>query len=334
MDDRLEVIVITADAEPLRFTEYISSTELNEIIIEASATLKNKTTDYQALQKLHQYLIEPFEAQLKDFGIENIIYAPDGALRYIPLAALYDGEKWLIEKYRTTNITALSLTSFADKPKKVVDILGAAFPDTKQTISVETAVSTREFGFGGLPAATQEIEGIASVFPVEKRLAGDFGKNIYSEFNLYSVIHLATHAKFLPGTPEDSFIVFGNGEYTNLKEIGEKWKFTEDQLVVLSACETGLGTDFTELNAENNGIEIVGLAYQMQRRGAQSTVASLWQVQDDSTEKLMTEFYRQLQQSNISKAEALRIAQETISQNPEYAHPYHWASFVMIGNGL
>lgn len=117
----------------------------------------------------------------------------------------------------------------------------------------------------------------------------------------YNIVHLATHAAFVVGTPDDSFILFGNGERITLRDI-QKWNLKNVDLVVLSACETGLGGKL------GNGEEILGLGYQMQRAGARAAMASLWSVDDGGTQALMDAFYTGITQGNITKAEALRQA--------------------------
>ena len=127
-------------------------------------------------------------------------------------------------------------------------------------------------------------------------------------------------------------------------------------LVVLSACETGLGGKL------GNGEEILGLGYQIQRAGARATIASLWTVNDSTTQLLMNGFYTALQSGKITKAEALRQAQIALITRDDSAlgaqrgamvslrrqlreglqpdvanhlnHPYYWAPFILIGNGL
>jgi CHAT domain-containing protein len=120
-------------------------------------------------------------------------------------------------------------------------------------------------------------------------------------------------------------------------------------LVVLSACETGVGGVF------GNGQEILGLGYQFQRAGARATIASLWQVDDGGTQVLMTTFYQGLKQG-MTKAQALQYAQKSLidqklspqtmrqragarpliepSQVVDSSHPYYWAPFILLGNGL
>ncbi|NJN74054.1 MAG: CHAT domain-containing protein [Limnothrix sp. RL_2_0] len=357
LGDRLELVLITSSTNAISRSVKISRTELNQLIINAGTALKDRNSvnsDYTALEELHEVLITPIEAALDEAGIQTIVYAPDGALRYIPLAALRNKaeQNWLIDKYQVNNITALSLKTFGRNAPQRLNIFAGAFASGKHNIDVEVSdgksQKVRREPFTGLTYAGKEVEAIAQVAQTTTKIDGEFSSDIVQDFNLYTVIHLATHAKFLPATPRDSFMVFGNGEYLSLRQMEEehlefgnapienKWQLTQQQLVVLSACETALGSDLDQekLKETNSGIEILGLGYQWQRQGARATMASLWQVQDDSTQVLMTEFYRNLGKGNISSAEALRQAQTTLSQDPTYAHPYHWASFVLIGNGL
>jgi CHAT domain-containing protein len=168
--------------------------------------------------------------------------------------------------------------------------------------------------------------------------------------NQYGIIHLATHGKLVDGSPEDSFILLNNGEYVTLREIKD-WKLPNVGLVVLSACQTALGEKL------GSGIEIIGLGYQLQVAQARASIASLWEVSDDGTNSLMNLFYEQLQQGKRSSTEALAIAQRQMIQRakevekggrrgsikvvqpidksqPPFSHPYYWAPFILIGNGL
>jgi CHAT domain-containing protein len=171
--------------------------------------------------------------------------------------------------------------------------------------------------------------------------------------NDYSVVHLATHAAFVTGQPEESFILFGDGSRSTLRDVGS-WRLPNVDLMVLSACETGLGDKL------GDGKEVLGFGYQMQQTGARAAIASLWKVDDGGTQALMNAFYAALENGNTTKAEALRQAQITLitgdytalgqqrglevqqrisnsvspQVNSRLSHPYYWAPFILIGNGL
>jgi CHAT domain-containing protein len=280
--------------------------------------------------------------------VETIIYAPDGALRYIPLAALHDGEQWLVERFRINNITAVSLEEWDTPPAGERRILAGAFADEA------TAYEVGGTAFQGLPYAGKEVEILQTTMPSTTALFdGNFSLNrVLDDIGLANVLHFATHAAVMPGDASESFILFGNGDAPNLRDISN-WSLDNVDLVVLSACETGLG------GFDNNGEQILGLGYQFQNQGARAVIASLWQVNDGGTQALMNAFYSALQQNNMPKAEALRQAQvvlindnyeavggergtiEIISTETgqpltgdDLSHPYYWAPFILIGNGL
>jgi CHAT domain-containing protein len=185
--------------------------------------------------------------------------------------------------------------------------------------------------FSGLEFAKVEVENLAKVLPGSKVIIDkDFNPQVtIPQMNDYKIVHLATHGKLVNGSPEDSFIVFGDGEHATLRDI-ENWSLSNVDLVVLSACQTGLG----EKSA--NGQEILGLGYQMQLAGAKAIMASLWAVSDGGTQALMDAFYAALKSGKVTKAEALQKAQIALltGKNGEFNHPYYWSAFILIGNGL
>ena len=110
-----------------------------------------------------------------------------------------------------------------------------------------------------------------------------------------------------------------------MREMGQ-WELPDVELVVFSACQTAV-------SAEADGKELLGLGFQVQQAGAGAAIASLWAVDDTATAALMTQFYTALSQGN-TKAEALRIAQQQLIASERFGHPYDWAGFILIGNGL
>lgn len=121
--------------------------------------------------------------------------------------------------------------------------------------------------------------------------------------------------------------VFGNGDRLTLRDV-DSWSLPNLKLVVLSACQTGVGKIF------GDGKKILGFGYQMQKIGDQATLASLWSVEDRATQLLMNYFYTNLNENpEMSIAESLRQAQISLI-NSEAKHPYYWSAFILIGNNL
>ena len=223
-----------------------------------------------------------------------------------------------MQKFSINNITALSLTDFNTKPQNKLQVFAGAFANG----SYKVQAGNQQFTFRGLEYAGVEVENMAKIIPgTMKVLDQQFNLNTVLQMNDYSIVHLATHGAFVTGKPEDSFILFGDGKPATFRDI-EKWRFPNVDLVVLSACETGLGDKL------GDGREILGFGYQVQRTGARAAIASLWSVDDGGTQALMNAFYGTLETGKITKAQALQKAQIALITGDEKAMGgrtrYYW----------
>ncbi|MEE3718851.1 tetratricopeptide repeat protein [Tumidithrix elongata RA019] len=327
LSDRLELIVFSPNTLPSKHTVPIKKADFEKLVTDFRSDLRDFTSiDVKTSgKKLYDVLIKPIESDLKQAKATTILYAPDGILRYIPLGALYDGTQWLVENYRVNNLIAYSLFEPDRKPQVNLRIFAGAFGGK--------GGETR-FGFGGLPSTIPEVDNIQSIFPNATKLIGqDFtAQSSKNKVSGNTIIHFATHAQFKSVSPLDSYVLFGDGSKVTLSEINE-WQLKDADLVVLSACETGVGS-------LGNGAEILGFGYQVQRAGAKASIASLWTVSDGGTQLLMESFYGNLQKGDLSISTSLREAQLSMIRRPiktgevNYNHPYYWSAFVLIGNGL
>ncbi len=355
-EDRLELILIPPNSPPIRRPVAVKSDDLNKAILDYRNVLRDPTQDAKsAAQKLYNYLIADIENDLALLDTKTIVYSPDGALRYIPLAALYDGTQWLAERFSISHITVESVSSLDTPPQTDQRILAAACAEC----SFSPTVGDNQYQFSDLPFTLTEVNAITEqISTVDTLINREFSRKVtedrLKEKGRYNIIHLATHGVFVSGQPDDSFLLFGDDTVVTLREI-ENWDLTGIDLVVLSACQTGLGG--IDLG---NGIEVLGLGYQLQRAKAKAAIASLWRVDDGGTQALMNAFYLALSEG-FPKAEALRRAQLALIQDdlsviagePRAAidivnsetgepirlsasadHPYYWAPFILIGNGL
>ncbi len=151
------------------------------------------------------------------------------------------------------------------------------------------------------------------------------------ELNQYRIVHLATHGVFNINEPALSGLVFslideeGNPQpgYLRFNEIFNL-NLLETELVVLSACQSGVGEDVS-------GEGLVGITRGFMYAGAEQLLVSLWNVNDGSTAELMKRFYRYYEQEGLTATVALQKAQEEMMNIPEYAHPYYWGAFVVQG---
>ncbi|NJK33970.1 MAG: tetratricopeptide repeat protein [Oscillatoriales cyanobacterium SM2_2_1] len=331
-EDHLDLVVLFADGAPLHRRLPVSRVQLNRAIAQFREDVRDPSSldVLQPAQQLYGWLVQPIAKDLAARRIDTILYAPDGQLRYLPLAALHDGQQWLVQQYRVNNITASSLTTFRPTARPAPRILAAAFT----TGTFDFTVDREQFRFSGLPFAAKEVQSLVSRIPQSFTLLDrEFTlKNTTAQFPRVNIIHLATHAAFVAGNPENSFVVFGDGSRANLRDIAT-WSLRGVELIVLSACETGLGGRL------GNGTEVLGFGYQMETAGARAAIASLWQVSDGGTQIFMDALYDQLRDRTRSQEQSLALAQRALIQQPKsgellLSHPYYWAPFILIGNGL
>lgn len=340
----------------------VSQAELSQTVQELGQyiTTERRLTKLKAIsQQLHSWIIKPLEAALEANEIEHLIFVNDRVTRYIPMAALFDGEQYLLERYSVSSVLSPALTDSESRLGQVdaTQILG---------LGLTEAVP----GFSPLPAVADELDRIIrsgaadplGSYPGQVHLNEAFTLDrLKANVADHRVLHIATHANFVPGRPDASYIVLGNGEHWRIPEIDKLGEQLRNlHLVVLSACQTALG------GKAEDGTEIAGLsAYFLAEGRAESVIASLWSVNDNSTSLLMQRFYELMASGELTKAEALREAQlsllydqtvqtrlaqtrsgfqfkpvesetetESISEAAGLAHPYYWAPFVLIGNGL
>lgn len=319
LSDRLEVIV-SIPGKPLRHYSVVKSQEQLETTFRR---MRNSLRQTSALserlpiaQEVYDWLIRPADADFASSGIKTLVFVLDGYLRNLPMAALYDGQQYLLQKYTIALTPGLQLLEAQSLTKVKLQVLTAGLTEARQ-------------GFSALPGVASEVQQIADVLPTSSILNEQFiSKELQSRLESVSfpIVHLATHGQF-SSNAADTFILTWD-ERVNVKELdrllrsrsGEKALPIE--LLVLSACETASGDTRASLG-------LAGIAI---RSGARSTLGTLWQVSDEATAIFMTEFYRQLAKSKISKAEALRNAQVAVMENRQYQNPYFWAPFVIVGN--
>ncbi len=322
LPDRLEVVLSMPGGKGLSsYRTSIGQTEIENTIKLMRQSLNpafSNTIRLQTSQQIYKWLISPVEEQLARRGIKTLVFVLDGSLRNIPMAALYDGKQYLLEKYNIALSPGLQLMRSQSVKSRRLQVIAAGLSEANQ-------------GFKALPAVKSEVTKISNNLSTKLLLNDKFtDSNLKSVIKStpFSVLHFATHGQF-SSKSEDTYIVTWNGKI-NVKQLDEllearsKPESVPVDLIVLSACQT----------AKGDNRAILGLAGVAVRSGARSTVATLWAVQDESTALFMVEFYKQLATPNISKAQALRNTQLTFLKDKDFLHPFYWAPFVLIGNWL
>ncbi len=321
LDNRLETI-LSLPNQPLRhYTTAISQNELEKKVQTMRRAIRRKYLKKQHFaicQEIYNLLVKPLEADLAASEIKTLAFVLDGSLKNVPVAALYDGKQYLLEKYNLALAPGMQLLSPQPLESQKMKVLVGALSEGRQ-------------GFVALPGVKTEIDQINNEIPTQVLFNQNFtSEALQKQINKtpFPVVHLATHGEF-SSKAEDTFVLTWDNRL-DVKELGDILHSREQlsnnpiELLVLSACKTASGDKRAPL----------GLAGVAVRSGARSTIASLWAVDDESTSQMMVNLYEQLNQSGITKAEALRQAQIKILQQSKFQHPYYWAAFVLVGNWL
>lgn len=342
--DQLQLLVVTADGKAIG--RRVPNTTRAQVVAMASL-LRSRITDPRQprhryipmAEQLDQWLVAPIKRDLQTEGIQNLVYIMDVGLRSVPMAALYDGRKFLVERYSIGMMPSLGLTNtqYQDINNSPVLAMGASqFTDELPlpAVPVELSLITPRLWQG----KSYLNQGFTLNNLKAQRRQQPFG-----------IVHLATHARFRPGTRDNTYIHLWDSKLSlgELPQLG--WNNPPVELLVLSACRTALGDREAELG-------FAGLAAQA---GVKSVLGSVWNISDEGTLALMTAFYQQLKQAPM-KAQALQQAQlvmlkgevrlqggelrtttgEKIPLPPElakledqdFSHPNYWSGFTMIGS--
>ncbi|MEQ8322458.1 MAG: tetratricopeptide repeat protein [Rhodospirillales bacterium] len=331
LEDATHLLFITPDAV-VHEEVPIKRDELNKMIFAARDTpgigepAAAGAADLPAIQSqlgaLYDILIKPMKPHLEDAGIEVLLIDAQGAIRYVPFAALHDGKQYLGENYLLALHSAAALTDYGRTAPKFTQ--ASAF-----------GVTLAHDGFDPLPSVGAEIEALVPGVDGVGIVSGlDFLDDRFTRISLEGnlgqgeILHVATHYRMNPGNETKSQLLLGDGNFLTPADIRDSQAFKRLRsvdLVTLSACETAL-TD------QGVGAEVEGIGNVMQRKGANTVIATLWAVSDDSTADFMTTFYTELLREGQTKADALQAAQAKLIKSEDHAAPYYWAPYIIMGN--
>lgn len=362
-EERTCVLLTTPDFQKAGETS-IASAELAKKVAAFREALRSPVADPRPLgQELYKILVSPLAKDLEQCGAKRMIWMLDGVLRYIPMAALYDGKAYLAERFPCVVATQASLANLKDRP-------------TAEWTALGLGVSKAHGDLSELPAVVDELKAVVreegspdGAVPGRVLLDEAFTADSLSEAlqRRDPVVHISSHFVFRPGgDASQSYLLLGDGKALTLADIQSGVSFDGVDLLTLSACQTAVG------GGDQAGREVDGLGRVAQQNGAKAVLATLWPVADESTALLMADFYRRRQaHPELGKAEALRESQvallrgelggtakpgpitekgqKAIGSSPEdkapkakpfipderapFAHPFFWAPFILIGNG-
>lgn len=328
LEDRLEIIVALPGKPLSHGVTQLSKKQFETTVKQLREYLLTPIQNNDAeilFSEIYDWLIKPFAQELAE--VKTLVFVLDSFFQNIPMAALYDGKEYLIEKYGIAIVPSLQL-------------LDSSQPSSRQQINALIAGTTdapsfQEEGLAPLPNVGREIEDISNEINTGETLLGQefIQSNMEKQLNSnnFSIVHIATHGNF-SSNPEDTYILDWNEkikvkDFDNLLRLSVNNESQPLELLILSACKTAMGDRRAAL----------GLAGVAIKAGAISTLATLWQVNDASTAEFMQQFYQELKNPQLTKAEAVRQAQLALLKNypdTDYNRFYYWAPFVIIGNWL
>lgn len=321
LPDRIEVIVSLPQQPLRRYRSPIPIQQVEETLDQFRFNLEKPFTAPEGIelgQQIYDWMIRPLEADLSQHQISTLVFVLDGSLRNVPMPALHDGQGYLVERFGVALTPGLQLLP----PQPLQD---------QRLTALAAGLTEERYGFSALENVALELSQLETTVQSQILLNQNFTSTALQEQIRslpFPVVHLATHGQF-SSDPDETFILAWDrpvtvDELDEVLGIRELDRSEAIELLVLSACQTASGDDRAAL----------GLAGVALKAGARSTVASLWNLDDQSGAVLVNEFYRQLAQGEISRAEALRRAQLTLLQDPDYRSPIHWAPYVLVGNWL
>jgi CHAT domain-containing protein/predicted negative regulator of RcsB-dependent stress response len=284
---------------------YVRRAQLEKKVKQFKEVLQNPRVDPRpTAQELYQILVAPIAKDLQQSDARTLMWSLDGALRYVPMSALYDGQQYLVEKYQNVVIDPTSQGRLREQPE----------PTTWRGLGL--GASKAFVGFKALSNVPDELDGIIrqegvkddrGVLPGEKLLDDSFTEaKMYEALKRnYKVVHIASHFVLSSKDARESYLLLGDGGKLKLSQISDGAKiFDQVDLVALSACDTGSG------GADADGREVDAFGIITQQKGAKAVLASLWAVDDRSTKDVMVGFYQQIMGGGgMTKSEALRQAQ-------------------------
>ena len=235
------------------------------------------------------------------------------------MTVLYDGHNYLIESYAVAITSGLELLEPKTLSRASLNAMLAGLTESRQN-------------YPPLKNVDQQLNQVSAEIPSQILLDREFTVSSFQnqlQSLPFPIVHIATHGQF-SSQPEQTFILAWDNsidlnQLSNLLKNSATSKSEAIELLVLAACQTAKGDKRATL----------GLAGVAINAGAKSTLATLWKVSaDESPGKLLSQFYRELQNPHLSKAEALRRAQLAFLQDDSRNRPYFWAAYVLLGNWL
>jgi CHAT domain-containing protein/tetratricopeptide (TPR) repeat protein len=342
--DRVGIVLSTADMLQ-SFDVPAGEDELRRLVYGLRDAVQHPSRPFKRhAARLYDILVRPIAADLDRAGITSLALSLFGVLRYLPVAALFDGKRYLVERFALT-VTTSGATRRRPAPPRAPYAAGLG-------VSRAVAGHSRLFGVREeLAGIIRTADGAGGIVPGDIRLDDAFTPAALRAAVAppHSIVHVSSHFVFKPAEEASSYLLLGDGSAATLRDLSEL-SFEGIDMMVLSACDTAVGGGHRQ-----GGREIEGLGALVRSRGARTVVATLWPVADLSTTTLMRAFYHNRYGNGLDAAEALRRAQiaflshagarsgagvrrgvrddaEPARRQSRFDHPYYWAPYIVMGD--
>jgi CHAT domain-containing protein len=318
LPDRLELLLITG-GQLKRFSVPVTAEKLTQEVRTFRRTIQDRgSRNYlPSAQTLYRWLMAPLQQDFLATGVTTVVIVPDGPLRTIPMAALHDGRQFVVNQYAIAVTPSMELTDSRPLDRGKLNLLTMGLTESVQ-------------GFPALPNVAAEVENLRSMYGGRHLIDNQFlvlSMEREMKNKEVGIVHIASHG-VVENDVNNSFLLAYDDKVTmdRLSQLVGLLQSRQHplELLTLSACETAVGDDRAAL----------GLAGVAVKAGARSALASLWFIDDKATSDLVAEFYRQLQDPNVTKAVSLQRAQQKIMSEPAHQHPSYWAPFLLINNWM
>lgn len=371
LPDRVELLVSTGN-DIQQFSQAIDTKTLQQAVYRFTGALRSGQPNAKILSlPLYQWLIAPLESHLQHHNIQTLVVVPDGVLRLVPFAALFDGKGYLIERYALSASPGLSIIEPAplqtqsvnslvvglSEPGGVIDHL----PDTMLK-QIETS-SVR--GLATTPMARSRALSLAKAEATSVDINNEqFRLKIKEALSLPGVV---TEVDNLSQTLNATVLMNDSFKVENFRQtlLGKSYAIVH----IASHYISGATADSSFIMAYDNVIRFnqlegllknskfanqpvemltlsacqtaegddrapLGLSGLAIKANVRSALGTLWPASDEAAALLMTEFYKALSQPQASKAQALRKAQLNLLANSKLSHPFFWAPYILVGNWI
>jgi CHAT domain-containing protein len=316
--DRLELLVETADG--LKQVQVPVSGErlTKEIRTFRRLIQDSRSQNYlPSAQTLYGWLVAPLQQDFQATGITTLVMVAEGSLRTIPMGALHDGRRFLVDTVAVAVAPSLVLTDMTPARHRKGNLLSVGLTEAVEGVSApryaEAEVQAIRTMYGGKLLMNKQFSSPSLEEEIKDQGVG--------------IVHVASHTT-VGREARDSFVLAHDGKISmdRLSQLVGLQQYRQQplDLLTLSSCEIAAEDDRAALG-------LTGVAV---KTGARTALASLWATEDETTTELVSEFYRQLQDPAISKAVALQRAQQKILSQRGHSHPSFWSAFILINNWM